>query len=105
MNYGSYKLNTRYNFNEEKKNLFKGIKPSIVSSEYHLDIGRMFGNFVKHKEKCVLPALFKSDGDKKSDIETIGSFYFRNPNNYLLNAPSKLNQPRYILLMIGWLWI
>ena len=41
MNYGSYKLTTRYNFNEEKKDLFKGIKPSIVSSEYSLDIGRM----------------------------------------------------------------
>ena len=71
MNYGSYKLNTRYNFNEEKKNLFKGIKPSIVSSEYHLDIGRMFGlNFSQTQSEMILPALFKSDGDKKSDIET-----------------------------------
>lgn len=107
MNYGSYKLATRYNFNEEKKNLFKGIKPSIVSSEYHMDIGRMLNlDWKQTQSEMILPALFKSDGDKKSDIETIGSFYFRNPNKYgdkgILNKPSS-EQTEQIYITDDWL--
>lgn len=107
MNYGSYKLTTRYNFNEEKKDLFKGIKPSIVSSEYHMDIGRMLNlDFSVKQSEMILPALFKSDGDKKSDIETIGSFYFRNPNklsgNKILNSPSS-NLTEQIYITDDWM--
>ena len=78
---------------KKRKDLFKGIKPSIVSSEYSMDIGRMFNKDWKQiQSEMILPALFKSDGDKKVMVEIINSFYFRNPNKVsgtkILNSPS-----------------
>lgn len=87
LNYGSYKLITRYSFNEETKNLFKGLKPSVSSSEYYLDYKKIQNNldFNYYLSNRIFPAIFKADDNKKTDVDSFGQFYFRSFQKNLVN--------------------
>lgn len=87
LNYGSYKLITRYSFNEETKNLFKGLKPSVSSSEYYLDYKKIWESldFNRYLSNRIFPAIFKADDNKKTDVDAFGQFYFRSFQKNLIN--------------------
>ena len=87
LNYGSYKLTNRYSFNEETKGLFKGLKPSVSSSEYYLDYNKIESSldFNRYLSNRIFPALFKADGNKKTEVDSFGMFYFRSLQKSLLN--------------------
>jgi hypothetical protein len=97
LNYGSYKLTNRYSFNEETKNLFKGLKPSISSSEYYLDFNKIKKSlcFSRCLSNRVFPAVFKADGNKKTDVDSFGQFYFRSLQKGLYNNSNE-NYPLYL---------
>lgn len=76
VNYGDYRLVTDYNFNIETKELFKGVKPSIVSTDYALTWPNLNANKIVYS----LPSeilLANKDEDKK-EVNLFGTFFFHN---------------------------
>lgn len=97
LNYGSYKLTTIYSFNEETKNLFKGLKPSVSSSEYYLDYKKMQNSldFNRYLSNRIFPAIFKVDNNKKTNVDSFGQFYFRSLQKDLVNNSGE-SYPLYL---------
>lgn len=77
VNFGEYKLETNYNFNNEEKELFSGVKNSITATDNILSWGNLYDNA---KIIYTLPAeihVNNKDKDKKA-VDLFGSFWLYN---------------------------
>ena len=80
--FGDKRITTDFDFNDETDNLFSGVKPLVTSTENYFDYSYFLFNgipkTIQYEE--VMPSFFKKDGDKKTDLNTSGSFAFRSGN-------------------------
>ena len=76
VNFGEYRLTTDYNFNNEKTELFKDIKPPIVSTDNVLSILTL----ARHKIAYTFGAeIFVNNKDKdKKQVDLFGTMFFHN---------------------------
>lgn len=77
VNYGELKLITEYNFDENKNNLFEGVKDSIINTDNVLSWTNLYSN---KKIVYTLPAekyVCCQDKEKKN-VDCFGQYYFHN---------------------------
>ena len=77
VNYGDYRLNTEYNFNSETKNLFDGVKSSMVVTDNILSSKNLN---TYHKVVYSFPnEIYVNNKDKeKKQVDLFGAYYFHN---------------------------
>lgn len=82
LNYGEYRLDTGYQFNDKKKMLFTGLMPSVVSIEKVRKFKPLWKDldYTTTTNKYMMPSYFKKNSDASEDISFYGSFFFRNDN-------------------------
>lgn len=86
LSYGSYRIISDYNFNNNTKELFKNCKESITNTDNVLSWSNLYDN---KRIIYSLPAeiyVYNKDKDKKF-VNTFGSFYFHNGIRYFDTEP------------------
>ena len=86
LSYGSYRIISDYNFNNNTKELFKNCKESITNTDNVLSWSNLYDN---KRIIYSLPAeiyVYNKDKDKKF-VNTFGSFYFHNGIRYFDTDP------------------
>lgn len=77
VNYGDYRLATDYNFNNETKELFEKVTPSITNTDNVLSWNNLYNN---KKIMYSFPAeifVYNKDNDGKQ-VDLFGAFFFHN---------------------------
>ena len=87
LSYGSYRIISNYNFNNNTKELFKNCKESITNTDNVLSWSNLYDN---KRIIYSLPAeiyVYNKDKDKKF-VNIFGSFYFHNGIRYFDTDPN-----------------
>lgn len=92
LNYGELKLTTDYNFNDDKKDLFKGVKPSIAYTDPILSWNNLYINkqIIYTFPNEVYP--YNKNSDNKS-VDLFGSlFFFKGLSQFDTNPAANLRK-------------
>lgn len=83
LNYGSKKLNTSYDFNNETEDLYEGLVPAMISSKkqdswYFNTVNPDYDSFKGYGYKELTTNYFVENDDEGSSANMSGAFYFNN---------------------------